>query len=209
MFVLPRSILFRRPPALPTSERTHRLAHRRHVCTDNHGLSIPCWRPHGAGASWSCALLGTGGEKIFIYGDAPRWLANFPANGLPILRSTRLFKTAGLGIEPLAAESDRNHIPFLQSWTIRASTTEQVIIEALDELPENESFHNIDAIFEGLTTLRPRRMTELLTDCTRVQDEGPTDPLFRTLLVYVASSGRPRTKCWMSGAVPERHPVAP
>lgn len=108
-------------------------------------------------------------EKIFIYGDAPRWLANLPTNGLPLLRSTRLFKTAGLGIEPLGAEPDGNHILFLQSWTIRASTPERAIIEALDELPENESFHNIDAIFEGLTTLRPRRITELLTDCTKVQ----------------------------------------
>ncbi|MBB4574943.1 hypothetical protein GGI59_002683 [Rhizobium lentis] len=132
-----------------------------------------------------------------------------PSQWLPYPPQHASLKTAGLGIEPLAAESDGNHIPFLQSWTIRASTTKQAIIEALDELPENESFHNIDAIFEGLTTLRQRRMTELLTDCTRVQDEGPTDPLFRTILVYVASSGRPRTKCWMSGAVPERHPVAP
>lgn len=108
-------------------------------------------------------------KKIFIYGHAPRWLANLPTNGLPVLRSTRLFKTADLGIEPLAAEPDGNHILSLQNWTIRASTPERAIIEALDELPENESFHNIDTIFEGLTTLRPRRITELLTDCTKVQ----------------------------------------
>lgn len=132
--------------------------------------------PFHVGARTALALRGHvhylalgAAEKIFIYGDAPRWLANLPTNGLPLLRSTRLFKTAGLGIEPLAAEPDGNHILFLQSWTIRSSTPERAIIEALDELPENESFHNIDAIFEGLTTLRPRRITELLTDCTKVQ----------------------------------------
>ncbi|MBY3178725.1 hypothetical protein HFO41_31850 [Rhizobium leguminosarum] len=108
-------------------------------------------------------------EKIFIYGDAPRWLTNLPTNGLPVLRSTRLFKTANLGIEPLAAEPDGNAILFLQNWTIRASTPERAILEALDELPDNESFHNIDTIFEGLTNLRPRRITELLADCTKVQ----------------------------------------
>ncbi|WP_259664016.1 type IV toxin-antitoxin system AbiEi family antitoxin [Rhizobium bangladeshense] len=108
-------------------------------------------------------------EKIFIYGNAPRWLANLPTNGLFVFRSTRLFKTMNLGIEPLAPEPGGNAILSLQNWTIRASTPERAILEALDELPENESFHNIDTIFEGLTNLRPRRITELLAHCTKVQ----------------------------------------
>lgn len=112
--------------------------------------------------------LGTA-EKIFIYGDAPRWLTKLPTNGLPILRSTRLFNTASLDIEPLAVHPNGNHILFLQSWTIIASTSERAILEALDELPENDSFHNIDTIFESLTNLRPRRLTELLSACRKVQ----------------------------------------
>jgi hypothetical protein len=69
---------------------------RHSVRTDDHGLPVPCRRPHGA----HYLALGAA-EKIFLYGDAPRWLANFLTHGLPVLRTTRLFKSAYLGIEPL------------------------------------------------------------------------------------------------------------
>ncbi|WP_082929053.1 type IV toxin-antitoxin system AbiEi family antitoxin domain-containing protein [Rhizobium aegyptiacum] len=106
-------------------------------------------------------------ENIFVYGNAPRWLISLPTNGLVIARSTRLFDTADLGVEPLPTEADQ--ILNLQRWAIQASTPERAVLETLDELPENESFHNIDAIFEGLSNLRPRRLTELLAACTKVQ----------------------------------------
>jgi len=108
-----------------------------------------------------------GTEKIFVYGDTPRWLTSLPSNSLIVVRSTRLFNTADLGIEPMPDEADQ--ILSLHRWAIRASTPERAILEALDELPDDESFHNIDSIFEGLTNLRPHRATELLSACTKVQ----------------------------------------
>ena len=49
------------------------------------------------------------------------------------------------------------------------SSPERAILEALDELPDHESFHNLDATFESLTTLRPRKLNALLAECTSVK----------------------------------------
>ena len=54
-------------------------------------------------------------------------------------------------------------------WPMRLSSPERAILEALDELPNHESFHNIDMIFQGLTNLRPRRLTSLLQACRSVK----------------------------------------
>jgi len=54
-------------------------------------------------------------------------------------------------------------------WQLVMSTPERAILEAIDELPENESFHNLDMIFEGLTTLRPRLLTQLLNSCRKIK----------------------------------------
>ncbi len=42
------------------------------------------------------------------------------------------------------------------------SAPELAVMEAMDELPGHESFHNLDMVFESLTTLRPKALTELL-----------------------------------------------
>ena len=39
----------------------------------------------------------------------------------------------------------------------------------LNELPANESFHNVDAIFESLANLRPRLLEALLKECRSVK----------------------------------------
>lgn len=39
----------------------------------------------------------------------------------------------------------------------------------LDELPEHESFYNLDMVFEGLTSLRPKALTALLTSCRKIK----------------------------------------
>jgi hypothetical protein len=54
-------------------------------------------------------------------------------------------------------------------WAIRISSPERAILEALDELPEQESFHNLDMVFEGLATLSPRRLALLLNSCRKIK----------------------------------------
>ena len=43
------------------------------------------------------------------------------------------------------------------------------MLELLDELPERETFHQVDMLMEGLTNLSPRRLQKLLADCRSVK----------------------------------------
>ena len=54
-------------------------------------------------------------------------------------------------------------------WPIRASSAERAVLEALDELPGDASFENLDKVFEGLTTLRPGQLMALLAACRSVK----------------------------------------
>ena len=55
------------------------------------------------------------------------------------------------------------------NWPITLSTPERAILELLDEVPKNETFHQADMIMEGLRTLSPRRVQILLEDCRSVK----------------------------------------
>ena len=54
-------------------------------------------------------------------------------------------------------------------WPLTLSTPERAVLELLDELPNRESFHQVDKLFEALSILRPRRLQKLLVDCTNVK----------------------------------------
>lgn len=54
-------------------------------------------------------------------------------------------------------------------WPLTLSTPERAILELLDEVPERETFHHADKLFEGLSGLRPKRLQKLLTDCKNVK----------------------------------------
>jgi Transcriptional regulator, AbiEi antitoxin, Type IV TA system/Transcriptional regulator, AbiEi antitoxin N-terminal domain len=54
-------------------------------------------------------------------------------------------------------------------WPLTLSTPERAILELLDELPRNETFHQADVLMEGLATLSPSRLQKLLQDCRSVK----------------------------------------
>ncbi len=54
-------------------------------------------------------------------------------------------------------------------WPITVSTPERAIFELLDELPNHESFQQVDALFSGLSGLSPRRLQKLLHTCKSVK----------------------------------------
>ena len=64
---------------------------------------------------------------------------------------------------PTMYSSAGMHLP------IRYSTKERAVLELLDELPKHESFHQIDALMEGLSDLSPRRLQTLLETCASVK----------------------------------------
>lgn len=55
------------------------------------------------------------------------------------------------------------------NWPLTLSTPERAVFELLNELPEKESFHQVDDLFQGLTNLRPDRLQKLLRNCKSVK----------------------------------------
>lgn len=55
------------------------------------------------------------------------------------------------------------------SWPLRFSSPERAVLELLDELPDHETFHQVDMLMEGMANLSPRRLQELLGSCRSVK----------------------------------------
>lgn len=116
---------------------------------------------------------------IYLYGPKPppTWLKDLPAGVTFHYRNdAKLFETerastAPHQLEPLqgsqSAPSDTITVkPWgAWNWPLMISSPERAILELLDELPDHESFHQIDMLMEGLTTLSPTRLQKLLADC--------------------------------------------
>lgn len=127
-------------------------------------------------------------REVHLYGDKPLpgWMSKLPLNQkFTFHKSTRLFRnqpiTRGLTSLSRDAKTGRltnadpvhggfNVLPWGQwDWPLTVSTLERAIFELLDELPEKESFHVTDKLFEGLASLSPRRLNKLLADCHSVK----------------------------------------
>jgi len=55
------------------------------------------------------------------------------------------------------------------NWPLLMSSPERAILEILDELPQHESFHQVDVVMEGLVNLRPRRLQSLLEEAGSIK----------------------------------------
>ncbi len=101
---------------------------------------------------------------IWVYGDrVPNWLVKLPTDALIHIRPRSLFADPKLGV----IEGKTTGLPW--DWGLTMSTPERAILEAMDELPHHESFHTLDMVFESLTTLRPRLISDLLQACQKIK----------------------------------------
>ncbi len=126
--------------------------------------------------------------EVHLYGKMPppSWLHALPlAVKFLFHNSQRLFRndpvTRGLtslswniqkniGFDPTAFRGGEVIQPWGQwDWPLTLSTPERAVFELLDELPERESFHQVDKLMEGLASLSPRRLQRLLEDCRSVK----------------------------------------
>ena len=87
-----------------------------------------------------------------------------------VVRRRTLFGDDPVGIDDadVAAGSSGASVDVWR-WPIKASSPERAILEALDELPHRARFENLDKIFEGLVSLRPKQLMALLTACRSVK----------------------------------------
>lgn len=127
-------------------------------------------------------------REVHLYGRGkpPSWLKELQVGPRFVTHnSERLFRsdpvTFGLtsvghtldphpDIKPSNLLDSFKEIPWGHSvWPMTVSTPERAMLELLDELPNHESFHQVDDLFSGLTGLSPRRLQKLLADCKSVK----------------------------------------
>ena len=112
--------------------------------------------------------LGAEAAPVYLYGDVPSWLARLPNADRFETRTLSLFGESKTGVDGIG-DQEQSSPPQRQLNDLVVSTPERAILELLNELPANESFHNVDAIFEGLANLRPRLLETLLKECRSVK----------------------------------------
>lgn len=108
-------------------------------------------------------------ETVYLYGnDIPTWLKRLPTHHVFETRSRGLF--GGDAVRTGIEETTDRSTAFSDSrWPLTASSPERAILELINELPKKETFDNVDALFQGLTNLRPQRLDEMLALCKSVK----------------------------------------
>lgn len=125
-------------------------------------------------------------NEVHLYGPMrpPTWVADlpldvtfnwhnsqrlFPNDPVPERDIDRPSPAYGENAPPLMPGGLVVRTGGLVTWPIRYSIKERAILEMLDELPDRESFHQVDALMEGLSDLSPRRLQTLLENCASVK----------------------------------------
>lgn len=130
-----------------------------------------------------------GPRRVHLYGTQPPpgWLKKLTLpQAFVFHRDSRLFPAAktGKGLDAVAVDVASGAITRLPkgamggrpvspwsptSWPITCSTPERAILELCDELPERESFEQVDKMFQSLINLDPRACQRLLEACSNVK----------------------------------------
>ena len=107
-----------------------------------------------------------GNAPVWVYGKVPAWLPRLPLDAKLVMHNQSLFLNTELGLVE-SGTSLGTSLPW--NWQLKLSSPERAVLETINELPKQESFHSLDMMFESLTTLRPRLLAQLLHDCTSIK----------------------------------------
>jgi len=144
--------------------------------------------PVAAGARTALEIQGfnhyvsSGGLReahLYANEELPGWVSRVPVDTKLILHNARkLFRNRDVPAyftKGDAAPRPPEDSGFTgQSWgrwkyPLTVSTPERAILELLNEVPRQETFHQADVLMEGLRNLSPRRLKALLSDCRSVK----------------------------------------
>ncbi|MGH0003475.1 type IV toxin-antitoxin system AbiEi family antitoxin domain-containing protein [Pseudovibrio ascidiaceicola] len=127
------------------------------------GMSALRLRGHG-----HYLQIGKQGSVSLYSSKMPHWLSKIETDAPLILKKNTLFKNCELGVGDVLADTKTGQTLWWERPVI-SSSNERAILEAIDELPDKETFHIVDMAFQSLVNLRPRKITALLKDCKKIQ----------------------------------------
>jgi hypothetical protein len=122
-------------------------------------------------------------RQVHLYGPKPPpgWLSNLKFDvQFHYHNSGKLFRTCAAAAEfekVLAGVPAKDalglslmSLPWGQwDWKLILATPERALLELLDELPNRETFHQVDMLMQGMVNLSPRRLKKMLGDCKSVK----------------------------------------
>jgi len=117
-------------------------------------------------------------REVHLYGTdkRPAWLLELNLESRLVLHNAkRLFPNDVIldvdkeGNDALVPSSYLRQRWGKWDWPLVVSSSERAILELLDEVPERETFHQADMLFEGLRNLSPRKLQPLLQACRSIK----------------------------------------
>ena len=104
------------------------------------------------------------GRTIWLFGPPrvkpPAWFQKRDWGDRPRYTATNLFQSSpDLGLTKKQ----------MDDYSIRLSAPERAMLEFLDQLPGSQAFEESQQLMEGLTTLRPELVSQLLENCRSVK----------------------------------------
>ncbi|MGD9924792.1 MAG: type IV toxin-antitoxin system AbiEi family antitoxin domain-containing protein [Parvibaculaceae bacterium] len=116
-------------------------------------------------------------RRVHLYGKdtLPKWLQNVLPN-VEFVRHVRLSSLGSTGLANREYDTEERSLidadpPGLRAsaWPFTLSSPERAYLELLVDVPQAISFEHADQLLQGMTTLSPRRMEQLLRKCTNVK----------------------------------------
>lgn len=102
--------------------------------------------------------------QTWLFGEHfPQWLYRVNLDTQVHTRRRSLFSDTTLGITSRTIPQTGSGLE------LRTAAPERAILEMLDELDGSSDFDFTDKVFQSLTVLRPRLLTELLHDCRKIK----------------------------------------
>lgn len=127
-------------------------------------------------------------QEVHLYGDRPPpgWTGKLDLDARLVFHNAKRLFQEGVFLHGLdgtsagfqdqaAVTNNRIHGSLLHQawghwgWLMTLSTPERATLELLDEIPHRETFHQADVLMEGLRTLSPHRLQQLLEACHSVK----------------------------------------
>lgn len=100
---------------------------------------------------------------LFCEKKLPKWLFKTDVSVKFVEHIRKLFRsndnTMGVSTIPFGS----------WDWEINTSSPERALLEMISDIPNKESFHMVDVIMEGATTLRSELVTYLLVECKNIK----------------------------------------